>query len=296
MAAPALKIIYGVTLDGTETVKWTDSGGAKSVTLDAGTYWVHDDSTFTDYPSLLQHITTKMNAAAAGGYVFQFGESVPTATGGTFGYGLTLSTVNPALAWTWDASGTINTNELLGWKVTGGTLAAVSGQVPSPYSHRGVWRSPESPTTFTGVPHQIITPSTEYTERTDAYFFDQGSRLLRMVECQWIPSAHIFADRADYQAHADTGQVPLTDDNNALEYLWQWMRDGGKGVLVWYADGDDFDLLVDGGGEYEVVRLVNPEQMRSLGKCIEMQRMGGSFYRVMLDLVRADTTNSNLRI
>lgn len=166
MALPALKIITSVTLDGTETIKWTDSGGAKSVTVDAGTYWLHNDSTFTDYPGLLDHVLTKMNAAAAPGYVFNYGVATPTLSGSGHNFGLRMYTTDPGVSWTWDASGTINTGQWLGWQTTDGTTASASGSVTSKRMHRGVWRSPEAPSDYTAYPEQIITPSTEYVERT----------------------------------------------------------------------------------------------------------------------------------
>lgn len=264
--------------------------------LDAGTYWLHNDSGFTDYPGLYVHILTKMNAAAASGYVFQMSSITPTEMGSTHQFGLRLSTVDTGVSWTWDSSGTINTYAPLGWTATSGTLASTGGVVDSRYNIRGTWVTPESPSSVNSRPHQIITPSTEFTHDEDAYFLDQGSFLTRTVVVHYVLAAHVFKERSYYAGYAASAGVANSDDHNALQYTWEYMRNGSDAILVWYSDADDLELLVDNHGEHEIVRLHNKAQMREFGKWVKLVRASGEIYHVSFDLVRSDDSNSNFRL
>lgn len=292
MAEPTIKIVHAVTLDGTETVKWDEGGGTITATLDAGTYWCHNDTTVTDYPSLYDHIITKMNALAGGGYTYQINDATPTASSAWPHFGIVISTTNPGLSWTWDASGTINALEVLGWRTTDGTTAATLGTVTSPRCYRGAWRSPDrAPSLWTSRPARLVTPSTSIVERTDAYFFDQGARRLRTIKVEYVTAAHVYGYRADIAAFATLGELATTDDNNALEWTWTHMAKGGKALLVWYDDADDLDLLLDGNGYYEVVRMADPGQMQDMGEILNLIRAGGEVYTIAIDFARADENN-----
>lgn len=289
MAEPAFKLVYAVTLDGTETVQWDEGGGTITATLDAGTYWCYGGTAITGYPSLYNHIVTKMNASAGLGYVYQIGDATPTASSAWVDFGTIISTVNPALSWTWIPAGTVNALEVLGWNTSDSNTASTSGSVTSPRTYRGAWRATESPSRWTSYPMQIVSPSTELLERDDAYFLARGTRRMRPILVEFVTGAHVYKSRADLAAFASSGQLATGDDNNALEYCWEWMRTGGEAIAVWYADGDDLDLDADGGGYYEIVRLADVDNMRDFSSMLRLIRAGGELYNVEFNLVRVGT-------
>lgn len=297
MSEQTLKLLAPVTLDGTETVKWTDSGGAKSVTLDAGTYWPHADTDPSDYRGLYTHILSKMNAAAAGGYTFTMSHVTPTASGSTWPFGIRIATTNTGLSWTWDASGTVNALGVLGWRTTSGTQASTSGRVDSPLMARYVWHPTQPPSIYASTPRRVVTPSTEYVERTDAYWFDQGARRLRQVQVEYQLAAHVYNGRASLNGWYQAAGVAVGDDGNALEWCWEQVNRGGTLLWVWYEDGDDLDLLATNGNGYvEVARLVEPDQMREYSAMLRVIRVAGEMYTVEIDTVRSDDDASNWSI
>lgn len=289
MAEPALKIVYAVTLDGTETVQWDEGGGTITATLDAGTYWCYAGTAITGYPSLYNHIVTKMNALAGLGYTYEISDATPTSSSAWVDFGTNIYTTNPALSWTWIPAGTVNALEVLGWNTSDSNTASASGIVTSPRTYRGAWRATESPSRWTSYPMQIVSPSTELLERDDAYFLARGTRRMRPILIEFVTGAHVFKNRADLAAFATSGQLATGDDNNALEYMWEWMRTGGEAIAVWYADGDDLDLDADGGGYYEIVRLADVDNMRDFSSMLRLIRAGGELYNVEFNLVRVGT-------
>lgn len=297
MSEQTLRLLAPVTLDGTETVKWTDSGGAKSVTLDAGTYWPHADTDPSDYPGLYTHILAKMNAAAAGGYTFVMEYATPTLSGSTWPFGLAIYTTNTALSWTWDASGTVNALGVLGWGTGDGTTASTLGRVVSRRNVRYTWRPTQPPSRYASTPERVVTPSTDYVERADAYWFDQGARRLRTVEVEYQLAAHVYRGRAARDGWYQAAGVGAGDDGNALEWCWEQVNRGGTLLWVWYEDGDDVDLLAtNGNGFVEVARLSEVEQMRRFEGALRVIRVAGEMYTVTLDTVRSDDDASTWSI
>lgn len=289
MAQAAFKLLYPVVLDGTETIKWEDTDGVHTETLTAGTYYCHNDTAFTDYPSLYEHIEDVMNAAAASGFVFSISGATPTSSSGQSRAGIKISTSNPALSWTYYANGTINLGGYLGFGFAGTTYASTSGVVTAPYTYGGSWVAPGPPDLYGSVPARIVTPSTEFVERDDAYFLDQGTRRLRDMRFQFVPAMHVYEYRGQYSAdYATAANLHANDRYNTLEAAWTALSDGSVAILAFYPDRDDLDLLID-TASYEFARLRDPGQMQDMGEMLRMVRAAGELYEVSLAFARVGT-------
>lgn len=290
MTQAAFKLLYPVTLDGTETVKWTDLDGAHEEVLTAGTYWCHNDPSFTDYPSLFDHILSVMNAAAHASYTFEMYAVTPTLSSGQVNAGVRIVTTNTSLSWTWDTTGTINQQEVLGHRFNSGSVASASGAVDSKLTYYGSWVAPEPPDLYGSTPTRTVTPSTEHVERDDAYFFDQGTRRLRNMRFDFVYAAHVYAYRGLLEAqYATAAGLSVYDSNNALEFAWQELSKGTTAVVVFYGTRDDLDLSIDGNGYYEFARLVEQDQMRDFGNMLRMVRAAAELYEVSFSLARVGT-------
>lgn len=288
MAQPIIKILWPITIDGTETITWDEAGTPRSTTIAAGTYYAHRDSTLNaDYPSLYLAIAAAMNAISGGGYVFDIGVDTPTVSGG-LNFGLTIFTASPSAVWTWQPAGTINALGVMGWATTDSNTLATSGVVTSPRTYRGAWRSPQPPTRWKLRPEAILAESSTYHERADVYYYDSGDRATRTVEVQYVCAGHVYQYRVlmpDYAAAAD---LATDDGNNALELVWRGGNRGQDLIVVWYDDADDLDLLADGNGRFDIMRMADVRQMREFERMLRTQRVAGEVYEVSMELVRVD--------
>ena len=258
-----------------------------TVTLDAGTYWPHTDSAPAAYPGLYTHILTKMNAVAVG-YAFEMTYILPTGAGSTWPWGIRIST-SPAQAWTWNPAGTINATQALGWRTTDGATVATSGRVDSPRMARYQWHPTEPPSQYRSTPHRVVTMSTEYVERQDAYAFDQGERRKREVVVEYQVAAHVYKNAADFNGWYQTAGVTPSDDNNALEWCWDALNRGAPLIWVWYEDGEALDLLTSNGEGYaEVAVMSEPDQRQDFGALLRTIRVAGEMYTITINTVRVD--------
>ena len=293
MAESFVKIVFAVTLDGTETIKWVESGTPLSATLTPGPYYGHNDSALdATYPSLFIAISDAMTAeslSSGDSITYYFSNATPTASSAMTNFGVKI--VGDA-AWTWDSSGTINADGWLGFTTSDGTIVANgSFEVYSTRTYSTAWIGPEPPSMWGSHPERIVDPSTEYVERDDAYWFDRGSRSIRELVFQYIPSAHIYKARAKRAEYASTGQVAQYDTFNALERVWESACVGGTLILVWYDQRTDIELDIDNSGYYEIVRLFDKKNMQDFSTMISLRRTAGELYDVSFKTVRMNGTD-----
>lgn len=286
MAQPIIKILYPITVDGTETITWDENGTPRSTTIPAGTYYAHDDAVLDPtYPGIFRAIITAMNAISGVGYVFSIGPAQPTISN-WFNFGVSIFTADPGAIWTWQPAGTINTLGVLGWKTTDANTPAVSGVVTSPRAYSGAWRSPQPPTVWKAMPESILSESTQYHERDDVYFYDSGDRVTRTVEVQYVCAGHVYQYRVMLPDYASAADLASDDGNNAFELVWRSGNRGQDLIVVWYDDADDLDLEVAGNGRFDLMRMADLAQQRQFERMLRLQRVAGEVYEISMDLVR----------
>lgn len=293
MAESFVKILFEVTLDGTETIKWLEGVNVLETTLTPGPYYGHNDVEFdAEYPSLFRAIADAMDAESTAnglGQAYGFVEATPTDSSQMTNFGLKIISDGE---FDWDTSGTINADGWLGFTTSDGVISA-NGifEVYSTRTYSTSWICPEPPTLWGSHPERIVEASTEYVEREDAYWFDRGSRSIRELVFQYIPSAHIYKARANRAEYASTGQVAINDTFNALERVWESACVGGTLIMVWYDQRSDIDLDVNDNGYYEIARLQDRKNMQDFSTMISLRRTAGELYDVSFKTVRMNGTD-----
>lgn len=267
-------------------IHFDDNGFDLNTTIAAGTYYAHDDVTINStYPSLYANIKAAMVAASldsGDSSTFTVAAATPTVSTGLLNGGIAIST-NAGRTLVWYADGTINKTGCMGY-IYNGADSAEDETVTSPYSLFGCWQPPEYATDLRGIPQTIIDYSTEYTERTDFYALQRGSRVMRTALYDYIPSAHVYASRANDADYAAAGGLGVGDVFNAFESLWNQWRLGEDIIVVHRNATQSLNLLVTNQG-YEVVRCASIEAARDMGSIADMQLTAGEWYRLTIPCV-----------
>jgi hypothetical protein len=93
----------------------------------------------------------------------------------------------------------------------------------------------------------------------ETYEYEKTRRRLRRIRYSEVPALHIWEDadqRGSDSAHLDNAGLPSGDQNNALETLWESMKDLEDIVLM----HDDASSLFPTLGEWEIVLLDDKSQ------------------------------------
>jgi hypothetical protein len=281
---------YRITVDSTHTgsiVVTEDGGTPVAINLDAGDY----------YPDELRtELQSKLNAAGGLSGTYTVSAALPTDSylAGKQGLaisatGLSTSLVVQVLSGGSDTSP--RPEEWLGW----GDVFTVNGVAQgsafvctSPYSVVGVWVPREHRVSATRTQQRIITGSSAYTERTDFYAVNRGTRSRRTYVYQEIPAARVFKGRALAADWAAQAEIATGDQGDAMEWMWERLSMGESVRVVWHDAGEDLDAAAL-STETEVVRIDGLEAAADMSSLLRRQRLAGEVYEITIPCVIVST-------
>ena len=110
------------------------------------------------------------------------------------------------------------------------------------------------------------------------------TEIVRSLKYEHVPASHVKAGRAALLDYALVGEVVQGDDHNALEHLYNVLASDVPCRVVYYDEGDTFDLNAT-VPHYEDVLLYRPEDCEALEKVATTTRKTGEFYEINLELV-----------
>lgn len=276
-----------------------DSGSCViTITLEAGTWYLHDDdSLHATYPGLYRAIRY-LTAQATGTYTgygsvavtgtktnsYTWAAVDPTSSTSMTGLGLRLNGYNAVSADAFIIDVSDSTMDMRWF----GQLTAVPADPTSGGS--GTDKYIDSPGTRFGdwipygidgfatavekdpVPWRIAQYSSDKIADSQAVIWGTGK--LRHFQYQYIHSAHVHEERADQTGYASQGDLATGDKNNTFHSVWERLTAMGVCIVV---HDDISDLQVD-SHDYEVIKLAasSPDWEQFVSR----QRSGGDFYRV----------------
>lgn len=287
--------------EGTE-IAWTETAGALTAAIPAGTYYGSATVNAPGYASLYDTIIAAMNGVSA-------------LSGNAITYTVEARTPRYSIAQPWGgialkgSSANFlgldldNTNAQILWDVlgfgtalAGGVIASVaqasgSGrEVVGWLTRAGCWTSPVYASSRARTPRRIIEWATPYTERDDAYAVDYGDRATRRWVYEWVAAAHVFTDRADDLQYAEVADLYPGDVHNAFEATWRSLAQLDDVLVVHHPEGLPVTLSL-ASRLYDVVRLADVAAAQDFDRVAELMRMAGEWYRLAIDCTIRGGTN-----
>jgi len=271
----------------------SEVGGVSTfVNLPAGTYYAHRDSTlgFQGYPSLFLALESAMNAALTGTYTISAATPTESSAWENLGIQITATGVTSfSITDFADEQPLPSIAQLLGCPQD--TAVNSVGTVwTSPRTRAGKWVSNMERTEALGFPESVIRFSTGRTERQDAYAVDYGERLTRRFVYEFESAAVVFEQRATRQSYAAASALATGDVHNAFESLWRRMRRLDEIIVVYFEEGEPFDLEVDTHG-HEVVKLDSEEVAQAFASVAALRLRGPETHTLTLPTVVVGASN-----
>lgn len=248
-------------------------GGAAStitVTVDAGTYYLHDDSslfgTYSGLYHVIDYLLTNGTTASYGSVTgtvtntYAFTASTPATSTGITNGGITLTAASATYTFDIDwTSGTTMDGRWFGYKdaapgVDESSVTSGSDEVYiSDYCVRGRFITSDlgdgAAQSKTGIPRKITQRSTD--RIADSVTTNWGEELDRVFRYEDIWPALVDQDRAADAAYAAKADLGTGDLNNTWYVVWDALTDGDTCIVV---HNSTSDLQVD-ANSYEVVKL-----------------------------------------
>lgn len=278
-------IIIDSTNNGFVLEETTGGAGSMAITVAAGTYYMHLDSTLhaAGYLSLLTAIDDALTVAGANN-TYTWEVATPTSSTSQNNAGLLMArsggssddyTVKFA-----DASFTMD-ERWFGFATGASNTAATAGIITSPFTMRTRWTS--HTLTDGAASDKRAFKQREIMESSDrvsdAYQVEWNEDTIRRFVYDYVPAAHVHDSRADNAAYATTGELATGDDNNAFETIWEAASRLGE-VIVSH---NHVSLDPTTGGPYEIIRFNDADQRRGFSRCVNMTNTQGEFYTIDVD-------------
>lgn len=291
MAAPAYAYEaweYKITVDSTHdgSIVVTEDGGTPTtVDIPAGDY----------YPDELRSaFETALNSALTGTYTVALETPTASQLAGKQGISITASGLSTSLSIA-VSSGAADTSpqpeEWLGW----GDVVTVTGIAQgsdfvcvSPYTVVGLWVPREPRVSAEPRPERIVTGSTRFTERTDFYVVNRGTRARRLYRYREIPAARVFKSRGNLAAYAATAEIGTGDRGDAFEWMWERLSAGEAVKVTWFSASQALDAN-GADTDTETVYLDGIDSGAVLGDLINLQRLSGEYYEIQVPVVISST-------
>lgn len=285
------------------TIVLEEAGGAAtSVSIAAGVYYTHRDSSIdADYPSLFLALETALNAAGLTN-TYTFSAQTPTESVAQLKAGVRLTgvatsdgtpaSVNFSLNFS-SASFTLDPR-VLGFDADRSTDASASGNtdafaLDSPLTVFGTWRAFSL---FDGIAadkrgdeRTLLIDS--HDRPSDRYVLPWYEERYRTVKYMRVNAAHVYRYAAEQESYAHVGKLETNDTHNAFYHVWRELKFDNAPCIIVHNVGDEWDLQVDTYDSEAVKRAEKADD--SFRKWTgEPARRAGEFYDLEIDLFIAD--------
>lgn len=254
------------------------SGSPATVTIPAGTYWPHFDTTtsaWSDYDSLYEALKTAVDVEVT----LTLESATPALSSLQDGGGIFLSAASASI----DVSATTLDLRLLGWPGDHATDIDISSGAISPLSRRSTWRS------WTIDARGVASQKRQVLERkvssshdrpTDRWALAYEEFGVREFEYEYVLAGHMFEDdAAEIEGYAHRADLATGDTHNAFETIFRALQQNDVCLVV--HDTDDF-RLEDGAlaGRTEAVTLHRLAE--SYGDIFRLRSTAGEAYDLRL--------------
>lgn len=217
--------IYSVRIGPTnDTLSFYEGGVYFDVTLDHGLYWALGPSGYGTYPSLVGHITDKLNNHAQTSNAYYFTSTAPGAAPASSSldhWGIKLVRQSGTAAYGW-AHGQANRNfdvAYLGYRNgSTSTFTTSSNELIAPRTRKGAWMSPRP---------GVKTSDWERDARTNnapdklAQVADYGLKDLRGFRYNRVFAGHVRDNCNKSGEYAQVAGLPDADEGNYFSDLWK---------------------------------------------------------------------------
>lgn len=253
------------------------------VTLTAGTYWTHFDTTLSSYPSLYQMMCSRIATVYGGSWDIE----PITPANGVLRSGVRLKKIGGSAPTQIDFSETTGlVQRVLGFSGTETGLVAFNGYVlDGEFSAYGAW-SPYS--FFAGRAEikdshmeRVTNWSSTHPEVAQAVIWRE--RRYRVISYPYVYGGYINQNRNKYDEYTQYSGLATNDFNNSLENLWTVAgRDIGTIIVVHDLDELDLEVSVH---EYEIVKLADVKACESMESLATRAMMGADVWNVKIPYV-----------
>ena len=206
-----------------DTLVFYENGSDIVVTLDHGLYWALGPNGYEDYPSLVGHITDKINSHSSTSNTYRFVTGSPDYSYGTdlSYWGITLERLTGSYnyGWAWGHGSRNFDAAYLGYRDSySGTDQTGSAFLEAPKTRKGVWMSPrpgvktsdwERDARTNNAPHRL------------AQVADYGIKDLRGFRYNRIFAGHIRANCNQDGEYAQVAGLPDNEEGNYFSDLWK---------------------------------------------------------------------------
>ena len=275
----------------------TGGAGSMTVTVTAGTYYLHNDTTLNGngYPSLWKAISAGLVTAGANN-TYGFQPITPTSsTAQTFG-GVRIFALTGSDSYTVkfaDAAFTME-NAWFGYGLSASNANHGVGEpwIDPPYTSKGFWQSATlTGNTASDKRSDVMREIVESSDRTsDVYQVEWNEDTVRTMRYEYVPAAHIWPDRAADASYASTASLATNDIHNAFYDVWDVGSRLGVIVIVHDEGNQDLEVVTH---DYEIVKFADAAQRKSFRKCVKMMVTSGEFYELSVDLYKVSGTYSH---
>lgn len=303
-----------------ENVGVTDD--VRTVTIAAGTYYMHGDATLTAAGLLgfFDALATALNAVATNTYSFLTVTPVQSSSFTLSGIRIKATTATVDFKVDWDnasltmdpawfgfrlANATITTRGSLtnggGNEITS-TTSGADEVIDSDFTVSKRWYSfSHGNTTHAAVDKRAFRyGNRRYSSSrlSDAVAVEWDTGRVRNFRYEYIVSQHLFAERGESQAASGTASyaqpvgaaawasTALLDGDDIYQgfeqYVWEPMAQLTPVLVQHNVSTPALNDVVD--HPHELVRLLNPSQAQDFRNVIELQRRGGEFYNLDIDV------------
>ncbi len=260
--------------DGDGSYETTDG-----VTISAGWYWGHQDSSFdSTLAGLYDALEDALNSSSTLGNTYTITSQTPTNSevpqsgirieGDTHPFrlnGLKTSIKGDWLGWDFSA---VNESESANLKID------------SPFSAQTYWQpwsifSTKSAAAKDWNKRRLIGQSSQ--DARDAFQVEYAEPIpTREYTYPWLPAANVRQGKAADGDHASNAGIPTGDVGHALYHLWE-VASRNRQIIIVHNDGDQ-DLQVD---DHQWERgYLRPSARANFGELYDRVRDAGEFYTV----------------
>lgn len=284
----------------TNGVVLSESGGSTfTVTIEAGTYFLHRDSSQeSTYPSILTAIETALDAeATTNTYDFEVATPTQSVDQLTTGVRLVGASGAPSVSFSLDFSsgsftldprvlGFLDTQSADVTSVAHGSDYAITAE----YTCFGVWRAFSlfggEAAEKRGDLHTLSIDSHKRgSDRYTLEWFEEEP--YRTIIYEKVHAAHVYRYAARQSSYAVVGELAQYDTHNAFYHVWRQLK-SGRACIVIHNVGDTWDLQIDAYDAEAVKRADSwPTSFREWTG--EPVNQAGEFYTLRIPLyVSAD--------
>lgn len=244
--------------------------GVITTTIAAGTYYLHNDTTLTDYPSFYDAVATALNASANG--VFSFSTRTPTQSTGQTLAGLRIKNSLYDFEIDFGHSSFEHDARWYGWRIDKGSLSAsnvissTSTALDSDYTVLGRWYSAGYVDNISSRKQRDYIAITEYSTSNPATAasvrWDLGKT--RSFLYEFVPGPHVYGYKAEDASAASIANLATDDALNGFDLVWGALNYGRSVIVVYNASSPTLGVSTL---DYEVVKLAEKaDTLRKIAK------------------------------